>query len=100
LWLCSEGNDCTLKEVNSDTEEHHRANGRGGRRNHFRKHHGIRKSAVSEEDIEGSQPSVVDGEDVQGERPTRIFHLHRNAAKKTSSISADVCGEDVNKNEV
>lgn len=89
-----------MKEVDSDIEERRRANGRGGRRNRFKKR-GIRKPAVSEEGIEGSQLSVADGEDIQSERRTRIFRPHRNAArKKTSSISEDISGEEVNKNEV
>jgi hypothetical protein len=75
------------------------ANGHGGRRNRFRKR--TRKPAASEEGAEGSQISVADGEDMQSERPTRIFHLHRSAArKKTSSISEDVSLEEVNKSEV
>lgn len=99
MCLCSEGNDCTLKEVDTDIKERQRSNWHGGRRNHFRKHD-VCKLAASEEAVAGSQLSVLDGEDIQRKRPTRLFQLRNVARKNTTSTSEDISGEEVNKNEV
>jgi hypothetical protein len=101
LCLCSEGKDCTLKEVDSDVEKRPRANGRGYRKNRFRRRHSIPKSTQSEKDTEGPQLSAIDGEDTQHKRPSHMFRRPRPAARKqTQSTPKDEYGKEVNKDEV
>lgn len=87
-----EGKDCTLKEVDSDSEEHSRGFGR----NRFRKR-GIRPNRPAED---GCVEEHLDGNDFQGGRPTRMFRRRRNSARKqASSEPKDGCSEEVNENE-
>lgn len=101
LCLCSEGKECTLREVDPDFEERLRANEGGYRRSTFRRRRGIHKSAHTEEGIQSPQQCVLDEEDSQRERHTHMFHRHRSSATKwTSAMAKSVYSEEVDKTEV
>jgi hypothetical protein len=100
LHLCSEGKECTLREVDPDFEERLQANESGYRRSTFRRRRGIHKSAHTEEGIQSPQQCVLD-EDNQSERHTHMFHRHRSSATKwTSAMAKTVYSEEVDKTEV
>jgi hypothetical protein len=95
--LCSEGKECTLKEVDPDFEERVRANECGGRRSIFRRRRGAHTSAHTNEGTQSPQQCVLD-EDNQSERPTHMFQRHRSSASKWTSAMPK--SEEVDKTEV
>ncbi|KAJ4451022.1 hypothetical protein ANN_02458 [Periplaneta americana] len=87
-----EGKDCSLKEVDSDTEEHLRG---GVGRNRFRKR--IQPNRSAEDGCVEQNLSAMDGNNIQGARPTRMFRRRRNSARKqASSVPKDGSVEEAN----